>query len=658
MMGPTFRLVAGAIALVALGSCKAEPIGPSTAVASVTLEPAGPVVGVGATAPLTATPRDASGQPLSRAVTWSSSSTAVATVDLNGVVHGVGPGTTTITATSEEKSASLTLIVSTTPVASVTVAPTTGSVNVGATIALTGTAKDAGGAILAGRVFAWGTANAAIATVTAAGVVRGVAGGTVTITGTSEGKRATASITVIVPPVASIVIQPASPSVGIGDSLQLKAVLKDAAGDTLTGRTVRWQTSDTAIATVSGTGLVRGRRSGSATITATSEGVNGTAAVPVRLRFTAVSAGRDFSCGVTPLKTAYCWGHNFSGSLGTGTALNTATPTLVSLPAGVTFDSVSAGQDHACGLTPAGAVYCWGTNTFGQLGDGTTNSSSVPVAVATPAGLVFTHVSAGARFSCARAPTQNGATINLVYCWGLNSVGQLCNAFDLGTLNPNSTPLVVQGGPFTDVSAGFDHACSTATTPDNRALCWGNNSSGQLGQGGGASPGTVDPTAVQGAAKYAFIASGVAFSCGIQTDGETFCWGSNGSGQIGTTTTDTIQTFPTVIDGGLTWQNVSAGQALACGVSQAGAGYCWGANDFGQLGIGISTPQAFGPHAVTGSLTFKMIDAGYFHACGVTTTNRAYCWGRAQDGANVDASDLGNGASTPSNAPVAVSGQN
>ncbi len=510
------RFLAAALLTLGLFACSAEPIGPDLVpVASVTLEPVNPVVGVGKTAPLTATPKSQNGTVLpNRTITYASGNTAIATVNDAGVVTGVAAGSAQITATSEGKSGSVSLTVSTTQIASVTVTPPSVTVNVGSTVTLTGAAFDAGSAPLPGRVFAWSSGNPAIATVTSLGVVRGMGAGTVTITGSSEGKSATSTVTVIVPPVATVTVAPAAATVGLGDSLQLTADVKDAAGNILTGRTVTWQSSNGLVASVSATGKVRALAPGDATITASSEGKSGTATIGARLRFSSVSAGQDFSCGVTPLGTIYCWGRNAGGSLGDGTTTDRLIPVAVNQPLGVRFDSVSAGQDHACGLSTAGNVYCWGTNTFGQLGTGNISPQTTPTLIAA-SGLSFTSVSAAAQFSCALTTT------NLGYCWGLNDKGQLGSGINVGTQTPNPDTVAVTGGPFRAVSATQGHACGilSAGGLDGIVVCWGLNDAAQLGRGGGTSPPfDQTPQAVFGSVRYATVSGGFRFSCAIRND--------------------------------------------------------------------------------------------------------------------------------------------
>jgi uncharacterized protein YjdB len=257
-------------------------------VASVNVTPSTAAVVVGQTTTLTAATLDASGNALTgRAITWASSSTAIATVSPSGVVTGVAPGTATITATSEGKSGSATVTVNApapAPVASVTVAPTSLPLQVGQTGTLTATTRDAANNVLTGRAVAWASSNEGVATVAANGTVTAVAPGSATITATSEGKSGTASVTVTAPapaPVASVTVDPATVSLTTGGTQQVTATPRDAQGNALAGRAVTWQSGNTAVATVSPTGLITAVAPGNTTVTATSEGKVGTVTVSV-----------------------------------------------------------------------------------------------------------------------------------------------------------------------------------------------------------------------------------------------------------------------------------------------------------------------------------------------------------------------------------------
>ena len=253
-------------------------------VAAVTVSPASASVTAGQTVQLTATPKDANGNALTgRTITWTSGNTSVATVSSSGLVSGLAAGSATITATSEGKSgtAAITVTAVTVPVASVTVSPASASVPAGQTAQLTATPKDSSGNTLTGRTITWASSNTSVATVSSSGLVRGVVAGSATITATSEGKSGSSAITVTAVPVATVTVSPASAAVFVSQTLQLSATPKDANGNTLTGRTITWGSSNNAVATVSSSGLVSGVTAGSATITATSETKSGTAAITV-----------------------------------------------------------------------------------------------------------------------------------------------------------------------------------------------------------------------------------------------------------------------------------------------------------------------------------------------------------------------------------------
>ena len=251
-------------------------------VGSVVLAPVPASLIVGQTTTLTATIRDTSGVAVTnRVVTWSSSNTLLATVSASGVVTAVAPGTATITATSEGKSGSTSVTVIPVPVNSVSVTPATRTVVIGATTALTATVRDASGNTLLDRIVTWSSSDASIATVSAAGVVTAVAKGSATITASSEGKIGTSVMTIVPVPVASVTVQPPTVRLVVGQDTSLSTTVKDANGTVVTDRVVTWISSNTSVATVTSSGRVTAVGAGSAFITASSEGWNGSSAVTV-----------------------------------------------------------------------------------------------------------------------------------------------------------------------------------------------------------------------------------------------------------------------------------------------------------------------------------------------------------------------------------------
>src|SRR6266566_750235 len=238
------------------------------------------------------------------------------------------------------------------------------------------------------------------------------------------------------------------------------------------------------------------------------------------------------------------------------------------------FAAVSAGGRHTCGVTAASAAYCWGYNGFGQLGDGTTTDRWTPVRVA--GGVSFAAVSTGIGHTC------GVTTAGAAYCWGHNASGQLGD----GTTTSRSTPrLVAGGGSFAAVRADFSHTCGLTAT--RAAYCWGDNTSGQLGDGTTTSRSSPVLVAAPGGVSFAAVSGGgeVFHTCGVTAAGAVYCWGNNFFGQLGDGTT-TDRSSPVLVAGGVSFAAVSAGWRHTCGVTAAGAAYCWGDNTSGQLGDG------------------------------------------------------------------------
>lgn len=254
--------------------------------ASVAIIPATAQIYVGAAATLAAEVRDQLGAVISgAAVTWSSSEPEFATVSSNGTVTGVALGTTTIRATSGSVSGTASVTVQNVPVASVSIAPTSASVQMGATVTLAATSRDAAGNLLANRAPSWSTANAAVATVSATGAVQGVGAGSTTITATIEGKSAQAIITVTSPApaaVALVTVTLNSSVIAVGQATGTVVRAYDAKGIELTGRTAAYNSGDPETAAVSVEGRVKGLSAGSTSISATVDGTSGLASVTVQ----------------------------------------------------------------------------------------------------------------------------------------------------------------------------------------------------------------------------------------------------------------------------------------------------------------------------------------------------------------------------------------
>jgi len=348
-----------------------------------------------------------------------------------------------------------------------------------------------------------------------------------------------------------------------------------------------------------------------------------------------ITAGLDHSCAITPPGIVECWGRNSQGQLGDGTFQDSALPVAVTGLEGLSIVSIDAGDSFTCARTDSGAAYCWGRNAEGQLGNGTSAMSPTPVAVVGLGGTVESF-STGSLHVCALLV---GGSVE---CWGDNVTGQLGD----GTNVSRPTPGAVSGlgVPVSSVASGFDHTCAVTTGGD--AFCWGDNFFGQLGDDG-ASIETNVPTAVIGVAgNAAGIAAGGFHTCLWTTAGVALCWGDNFYGQVGNHVfvDHLIATVVPSLGGAV--QELDAGDSFTCAVLDSGDLKCWGENLDGQLGDGTADFWS-SPASVAGLGSEVMeIGLGYFHTCAETALGAGYCWGDNAFG------QLGNGSLASAFSPV------
>jgi uncharacterized protein YjdB len=271
---------------VLLGSaCGVSDTDEPAPVETVVVSPATIDVLTGGTGALEAQVKDASGNVLrNRRVVWASANPAIATVSDNGIVAGVSAGRVDVAATSEGVSdiASVTVVAAAARVSSVRIAPDKTDLLVAGSTNLVATPYDSRGASIVGRTVVWMTNNATVAAVSQTGQVTGILPGAAVITAVIDGVSGTSAITVRLVPVARVTVTPSTVAIDAGKTATLTARVTDAAGNVLTGREVTWTSSDTRIVTVDQAGVVRGVRSGTVVVTATSEGKFGTSSVKVK----------------------------------------------------------------------------------------------------------------------------------------------------------------------------------------------------------------------------------------------------------------------------------------------------------------------------------------------------------------------------------------
>lgn len=341
----------------------------------------------------------------------------------------------------------------------------------------------------------------------------------------------------------------------------------------------------------------------------------------------AISLGDGHSCVLTADGAVQCWGANGHGQLGNGGKTSSSQPFKAVALQGQAI-AVSAGGWHTCAVTTAGAAFCWGANSFGQLGDEGDSDRSSPTEVAGLASGVAS-ISAGYRHSCALL--KDGG----VRCWGYNGFGQLGH----GSFDDSAVAVVVNGlgGKIVQVSAGYMHSC--AVRVDGSVLCWGDSHVGAL-----ADAKQVDKSKalmVSGLAGKALqVAAGKDHTCALLTSGAVQCWGFNTVGQLGDGNhgIDSYAATPVTALAN-SCKGLSAGWGYTCAVLSTGALPCWGRNSSAQLGDGSFDDRAL-PNLV-GSLgvSVQRVAAGASHTCAIKKNGDVKCWG------NNIAGQIGDGSS-------------
>jgi serine/threonine protein kinase/alpha-tubulin suppressor-like RCC1 family protein len=337
--------------------------------------------------------------------------------------------------------------------------------------------------------------------------------------------------------------------------------------------------------------------------------------------FSEISAGGSTTCGALSNDAGViCWG---AASL-TGAKLE-----------GVLFSKIAVGDGHMCGLTPSGEALCWGANSQGQLGDGSTTERAAPTAVR--ATQRFTEISVGAGHTCAL--TGDGTA----FCWGGNKFGQLGD----GSRSNRNRPVLVRSTAgnqgFQSLAAGGSHTCGI--TRANKAYCWGDGFSGQVGNA--MQDFAVEPFAVKTTLAFRSVVAGDRHTCGLTTSGRVYCWGENKQGQLGNETKDD-RNVPDSTATDQVFRAIAAGGQHTCGIATSRQLLCWGNNVDGRLGDGTRSSRIVPVVAASGQ-TFSLVSAGSGHTCALTTRSQAMCWGGNARG------QLGGGnTSAFSAAPVTV----
>jgi len=382
-----------------------------------------------------------------------------------------------------------------------------------------------------------------------------------------------------------------------------------------------------------------------------------------RLQFKSFMSNSRQTCGISIIGDTYCWGSNLKDLLGVparsicvGAVRPPTTRSCNTLPEKLTggrqfvllgeTGNALTDSGNVCALTQQGDAFCWGSNSYGQLGNGTTTRSTTPIAIP---GLRFSSLSVNAARTC-------GITLaGELYCWGLINPpfgseypASRCFKEDKCRVSPVSIAREVK---FKSISLGAEHACAVAD--DDEAYCWGDNSYGELGDS--TTSARSDPAPVSGGLRFRSVTAGTAISCGVSLNGDGYCWGADENQQLGTSASVQKDCNPFPLGSGpylcaRTPVKIAIAEPLSeirvlrsgtCALSTAGHIFCWGL-------IGQTSAITATPARIDNSSYKSLVGAG--DLCALDSQGFAYCWGYGFNGR------FGNGFIGYSGVPTPVEG--
>ncbi len=350
--------------------------------------------------------------------------------------------------------------------------------------------------------------------------------------------------------------------------------------------------------------------------------------------WTSVALGDGHTCGIKSDSTLWCWGKNTNGQVGDGTTVDKNTPTEVS--GGGAWTSVAVSPYYSvCGIKSDSSLWCWGKNNFGQLGDGTTADKNVPTVVTG----TWKSISITGEHSCGIKSD------NTLWCWGNNQYGRLGD----GTATNRSSPVNISVGlTWEKVYAAGYNTCGIRS--GGTLVCWGDGPYSENGNNVYADQ--YSPVGVNGGGTWKDVSLTGGHVCAIKSDDTVWCWGDDGYGQVGNNAALAGQPIPTAISTGGAWSQIqtfwgwwtslsgsNAEGSHSCALKSDGTIWCWGRNNYGQLGNNTTSNKAI-PTTLNGGGTWSKMSTMSTHACGIKSDSTLWCWGKNAAGEVGDATTV------------------
>lgn len=356
---------------------------------------------------------------------------------------------------------------------------------------------------------------------------------------------------------------------------------------------------------------------GTRNITNATSGYTGTRDIECNNGIISQSGGSCTAAGAAG--ALYCWGQDQYGEVGNGSATGViAAPQLIG--SSTSWEAVSAGETSTCGID-SGKLYCWGNDGKGQVGNGSP-SGNVTAPQQIGSNTSWSEIAVGNAFAC-------GIDGGKLFCWGEDASGKVGNGSSSSS-NVLAPQQIGSSSTWETVSTSptHSHACAIDA---GKLYCWGLDSDGQVGNG--ATTGTIHaPQQIGSSTTWTHVVAGGAHTCGINA-GQLYCWGLNTKGQVGNGSALPAAdvTAPQLIGSSTTWTAITGGDTYSCGID-GGKLYCWGESEYGELGDGTwSGATVASPQQVGSSTAWTFVKGGGDHVCGINA-GTLYCWGANDDG--------------------------